>query len=170
MEQLLESRSVNEISWRHVVESMCPRGNASTFYSVTGRRSRHPLIGGYARQEYADALYLAWYYGRSDAVAQLVDEAKVWTYWPYREAWLARCGAGPRPEDGTGPLALISTVTDWARAHTRLAVALDCAPPVCAVEDLLIMHDGRLSPRAAIATLVDVVRSATGAQVGMASG
>ncbi len=128
------------LRWRAVVDEVRPQGSASTFYEVTGRHAKHALIGAYESQEDPEALQIALTYRRLSAVEQLVDEAKVWSFWPFREAYFSHsCG----PDwDIEGYLA---TVAGWADATPALASALDCAPPACAVEDLVVLQRGALA-------------------------
>lgn len=124
-------------TWRAIVEEVRPRGSASTFYEVTGRNAKHALHGAYLADATTVSLGIALHYRRSVAVEQLLDEAKVWTYWPYREVWL---GAGSQPTADS----ILATVGAWADDHPGLAATLDFAPPACAVEDLVVVDGGKL--------------------------
>jgi hypothetical protein len=91
-------------------------------------------------------------------VDRLIDEAKVWDYWPHRENLLAGYrGALDAP---AATRALVSSVARWAHRRPSLAAALDHAPPLCAVEDLLLVHKGRLSAVRATEALRQTVREA----------
>jgi hypothetical protein len=84
----------------------------------------------------------------------------VWAYWPHREALLARYRIAPDlPVDAAADL-LVSFVGTWARNTPHLARAVDYAPPVCAVEDLVAINAGRLSPTNSYSTLSSVIRAA----------
>ena len=137
----LISRNPDEpLTWRTVVDAVRPRGSGSTFYEVTGRHAKHALISAYEHEENAEALQIALTYRRRGAVEQLVDETKVWSFWPYREAHLSHSEFGePDIDDYRAALA------GWADAHPTLAAALDYAPPACAVEDLVVLHRGTLA-------------------------
>jgi hypothetical protein len=124
-------------TWRAIVDEVRPRGSASTFYEVTGRNAKYALHGAYVADASTVSLGIALHYRRSVAVEQLLDEAKVWTYWPYREVWL---DGGPHPTADS----ILSTVGAWADDHPGLAATLDFAPPACAVEDLVVVDGGKL--------------------------
>lgn len=157
--------------WADVIDAVKPRGSRSTFYEVTGAHAKHPLIGELLAQDAVDLIQLALYYRRESAVDQLIDEAKVWTYWPFRDFLRSRYRIEPDLEPSSALELLLSAVESWARGNASLASALDWAPPVCAVEDLLILCPGQYSAVSALSTLTRVMRDATGAVselVGMA--
>jgi hypothetical protein len=157
---LLESRPDRPLTWRSVVAAVRPAGSRTTFYDVTGPKARHPLVREFIAAEHINALQIALRYKRSNAVEQLIDETKVWSYWPYRETWL--CGD---QADRAGRDALVEVVSEWARSHPQLASALDYAPPASAVEDLLHVNEGRLSPIVAYTMLALEVERALGTPV-----
>ncbi|MFD0742073.1 hypothetical protein ACFQ1L_09445 [Phytohabitans flavus] len=115
------------LSWRRIVEAASPQGSRSTFYEVAGAHARHPLIEDLIRDGRLDSIQLALCYRRSDAVAQLVDETKVWSFWPYRERLLARFAAEPAPAEAM-EAALVEALAAWASRNRGLAAALDHAP------------------------------------------
>jgi hypothetical protein len=125
---------------------------------MTGGHAKHSLIGDLLAQPALDAMQIALYYRRACAVDQLIDEAKVWTYWPYRESLSLRYRTEPGLD---GAELLASTVGSWARRNRGLAGALQCAPPVCAVEDLLVLCPGRYSAVHAVTSLAQIIRNAT---------
>jgi hypothetical protein len=137
-------------SWRAIVEEVRPHGSPSTFYEVTGRRAKYALRDAYIEHASTASLGIALHYSRASAVEQLVDEAKVWSYWPYREIWLRRSGLTPD--------SVVLTVDAWAHHHSGLAATLDFAPPACAVEDLVVVNDGNLPAVRAFDRLRDAVR------------
>ncbi|MEN3614198.1 hypothetical protein AAH979_32185 [Plantactinospora sp. ZYX-F-223] len=152
-------------TWREIVAAVRPKGSRSTFYEVTGRKARHTLVEEVLRVETSPAHQLALCYLRDTAVDQLVDETKVWSYWPYREGWLDQL------QPGTGRAAaesLVAVLVEWARHNPGLAGALGYAPPLCAVEDLVSIQRGRISPNRAFAVLSSALRAAAGplAEVG----
>jgi hypothetical protein len=118
---------------------------------VTGRNAKHALHGAYIADASTVSLGIALHYRRATAVEQLLDEAKVWTYWPYREIWLGR---SPFPT----PDSVLIAVSAWADDHPGLAATLDFAPPACAVEDLVVVHDGKLPATRAYDRLREGVR------------
>jgi len=145
-------------AWSDVIDAVEPKGSRSTFYEVTGAHAKHSLIGELLAQEGIDLMQLALYYRRATAVDQLIDEAKVWTYWPYRESLSMRYQVEPELDRQE----LLSAAVDaWARRYTGLATALGYAPPVCAVEDLLLLNPGQYSAVHAVGTLTRIIQDAT---------
>jgi hypothetical protein len=102
-------------------------------------------------------------YRRPSAVEQLVDETKVWSYWPYRQGWLDQWQASPDLGTARATQAMVAVVQAWARQCPQLAAALDYAPPACAVEDLVMVNQRRLSAVRAFDDLRTAVVAATGA-------
>src|SRR5205085_4384204 len=91
---------------------------------------------------------------------QLIDETKVYEYWPYHTAWLQYAEIESDLSTALLTESLVSVVAGWARGNPGLAAAMDHAPPICAVEDLLAVNRGRLSAVRAHAILVNTVRQA----------
>jgi hypothetical protein len=155
---LLATGPASQLTWKSIVDAAAPHGSRSTFYEVAGAHARHPLIDAFIHDGRTDSIQLALYYRRSDAVAQLIDEAKVWSYWQHRERMLdAVNAAGP-----LSPTALESEVcaslTKWSRANQHLAAALGHTPPACAVEDLMLIRDGQMAAVRAATLLSDHLR------------
>ncbi|WP_173073139.1 hypothetical protein [Phytohabitans rumicis] len=148
-----------QLGWSEVALAVEPRGSRSTFYEVTGAHAKHPLINDLIVDDNLDALQLALYYRRSCAIDQLIDETKVWTYWPHRECLSLRCRIEDLDASASVDL-LLSTVAEWARRNAGVASALDYAPPLCAVEDLLVIRPGQFSAVHAVGTLTRTVREA----------
>lgn len=145
-------------SWRDVVAAVRPRGSASTFYDVAGEHAKHRLIDVYRRARDADSLQIALDYHRTEAIGHLIDEAKVWSYWEYREAYLRTHRDADRlPTEG-----YVEALAAWASVNRPLAAALDFAPPVCAVEDLVALRRGDVAALRARRRLTEVVREAVG--------
>jgi hypothetical protein len=155
---LLETRPDRPLTWRSVVAAVRPAGSRTTFYDVTGPKARHPLVREFIAAEHINALQIALRYKRSNAVEQLIDETKVWSYWPFREIWMSGEHA-----DRAGREALLVIIGEWARSNPRLASALEFAPPASAVEDLLHVNESRLSPIVAYTMLAIEVERALGA-------
>jgi len=154
-------RAVNDLivaraslSWHSIVGAVFPKGSRSTFYDVTGPRSKHPLMRDYLAAARSESLQLALCYRRPKAVDQLVDETKVWSYWPTRQAWLEQTRPAPHLRTAEG---MLHALARWAHSHPELAAALDHAPPACAVEDLITFHHGQLPAIRAW----DIIRQAT---------
>jgi hypothetical protein len=156
--QLLTTDSAQPLTWKTIVDAVRPRGSRSTFYEVTGPRAKHPLVALLRASDSLDTAQLGIRYTRSTPVDQLVDETKVYRYWPYRSAWLHQYEL--TPDLGTNALmeSLVSVLAEWVRCNRGLAAALDFAPPVCAVEDLLVVSHGRLSAVRAYAIFVKAVQ------------
>ncbi len=127
-------------SWREVVARVLPHGSRTTFYDVAGPHAKYPLLSALAGSEDPEVMQVALCYRRDDAIEYLIDEAKVWSFWPYRESILDHPWSVADPD-----AELTRAVTDWARDHPALARALDFAPPACAVEDLVRLRVGTLA-------------------------
>ncbi|MDR7274001.1 hypothetical protein [Catenuloplanes atrovinosus] len=128
--------------WRDVVGTVLPQGSRTTFYEVAGEHARHPMMRDLTRDGSADSIQLALVYRRDDAVAQLIDETKVWSFWEYREELVRRFVAEmPGPDEAGREVR--AALLAWAADHPELAAALDHAPPACTVEDLVVLGRGR---------------------------
>jgi hypothetical protein len=136
------------LTWRTIIAAVTPKGSRSTFYEVTGPRAKHSLVDDYLGAARTESLQVALCYRRRHAVEQLIDETKVWSYWPARQAWLDRCRQDPQLRTADG---LFDVVGRWARSHPGLAAAQDYAPPACAVEDLVAISRGQLPAMRAMA-------------------
>jgi hypothetical protein len=145
--------------WHRIVHAVQPKGSRSTFYEVAGSRGRHPLLNALVEDGSTEAIQIALCYERSGAVQRLIDEAKVWDFWPHRERVLAHLRDEPGADAPAMARSLVSAVVHWARRRPSLAAALDHAPPLCAVEDLLLVHPGKLSAVRAAATLRQAQRT-----------
>ncbi|GAA3934244.1 hypothetical protein [Actinoplanes auranticolor] len=156
---LLTVRPDRTLTWKTIVTGARPHGRRSTFYEVAGGHARHRMIDDLLHDGGSDAIQLALRYLRTDPVEQLIDETKVWSYWPYRERLLADCRqaglTGEQMEE-----ALTAVVSAWARGHAALAAAVHHSPPACAVEDLVVLRRGRLAAAGAANRLSDVIRRA----------
>ena len=154
VETLLASGAdAEELSWTDIVAEVRPRGSRTTFFGVAGPHAKKSLLGACLaahRKDIADCL------DRSGAPEMLVDETKVWSYWPHREGWtdeLFRAGAEP-----TAVECLIRVLLDWAVRERELAAALDHAPPACAIEDLVVLRAGQISAAEAARMLQTGIR------------
>jgi hypothetical protein len=148
-------------SWSEVTDAVEGGGSRSTFYEVTGKHAKHPLLAQFrVAGSTTDGLLLAHLYDRSSAVERLIDEAKAWTFWPYRECLPLLCQLDPGADETALANLLVRCVRDWARRFPVIAGALDAFPPVCAVEDLLALRPGQLSPMSAVTMLIRVTREA----------
>jgi hypothetical protein len=158
VDRLLASGGPEPLTWRAIVDAVHPRGNSSTFYGVTGPRARHPLLRAHAASDCVESLYIALHYQRVSPVDQLIDETKVWAYWPYREAWLTDCRRRNGGSREAGIASATAALVAWGGDRPALAAALAFAPPMCAIEDLMLLCQGKLSARAAVARLTEVLR------------
>jgi hypothetical protein len=153
---LLTAAPDTPLTWKSIVDAAQPRGSRSTFYEVAGGHARHSLINALIRDGSMDSIQLALCYQRGDAVAQLIDETKVWSYWPYRERLLTELATGPTTVSGM-EAALSRALLAWARRHPSVAEVLGYAPPACAVEDLVLILDGRVAAVRAMTSLADLL-------------
>ncbi|TDO42134.1 hypothetical protein C8E87_5898 [Paractinoplanes brasiliensis] len=142
-----------ELSWTDVVAAVQPRGSRTTFFSVAGPHAKRPLLGAYRA---ALARDLAECLTTDGAARMLVDETKVWSYWPHRGGWtdeLFQVGG-----EAVAAECLVRVLLDWAEREPRLASALGHAPPVCAVEDLVVLRRGSMTVASAAALLRAAIR------------
>jgi len=161
---LLRTAGSTPLTWQSIVAAARPNGNRSTFYEVTGPSAKHALITDLRAASSLDAMHICLWYQRRSVVDQLIDETKVWAYWPHREALVARYRIAPDLGPAAAADLLISSVAAWARNTPYLARALNNAPPVCAVEDLVAVNGGRLSPTNSYTRLSAAIRDATAGQ------
>jgi len=155
--ELLAAHPGRPLTWKGVVAAARPRGCRSTFYEVAGAHARHRMVDDLIRDGRSDSIQLALRYLRSDPVDQLVDETKVWSYWPYRQRLLARLAGTPMTRTAT-EASLAQCLLAWAGRYGQLAAALDHAPPACAVEDLMVILNGQLAALRAASRLTDLLR------------
>ncbi|GAA2534465.1 hypothetical protein [Winogradskya humida] len=157
--ELLVAHPDAPLTWRSIVAAARPYGCRSTFYEVAGSHARHRMVDDLIADGRPDSVQLAWCYLRTDPVEQLLDETKVWSYWPYRQQLLVRLSSeNMSPAQMT--TALIESVSTWARENEALAAATSHTPPACAVEDLTILHRGELAAVRAAAQLSEVLLNA----------
>jgi hypothetical protein len=159
---LLGAQPDRALRWESVVEAVQPRGSRSTFYEVTGANAAHPLMAHYLAARTLDGAQIAFCYRRALAVDQLIDETKVYSYWPFRESWLDHWRRQAVVDEARLEQSLLGVVAEWARQHPALAVAVEHAPPACTVEDLALVRQGKLPPLRAYRSLTEVVAEAIG--------
>jgi hypothetical protein len=157
--ELITARPGHPLGWKGVVAAARPRGCRSTFYEVAGAHARHRMVDDLIADGRPDAMQIALRYLRTDPVEQLIDETKVWSFWPYRQQLIARRPAGPTTRERLEAM-LTAALTTWARQHPALAAAVGYTPPACAVEDLTVLHEGQLAGMRAVGKLTDVLRHA----------
>jgi hypothetical protein len=158
--ELLAARPGHPLTWKSVVGAARPRGCRSTFYEVAGAHARHRMVDDLIADGRADVMQIALRYVRTDPVEQLIDETKVWSFWPHRQQLIARQASGETTREGL-EAALIDALTAWARQHPALAAAVGYMPPACAVEDLTVLREGQLAGMRSAGRLTDVLRQAT---------
>jgi len=157
--ELLSAHPGQPLTWKSVVGAARPRGCRSTFYEVAGAHARHRMVDDLIGDGRSDSIQIALRYLRADPVEQLIDETKVWSFWPYRQELLSRVLVAGMSQDQMQD-ALAGALTVWARANSALAAALGHSPPACAVEDLTVLCHGRLGAANAAGRLADVLRHA----------
>jgi len=158
--ELLEADPARPLTWKRVVAAARPRGARSTFYEVAGAHARHRMFDALINDGDSDSIQLALGYLRNDPVDQLVDETKIWSYWPYRQR-LLKILTGTAMAQVDLEDAAARSLAAWAKQHRSLAAALDHAPPACAVEDLMVIARGRLAAVRAAGRLSDHLRKCT---------
>jgi hypothetical protein len=157
--ELLAARPGHPLTWKSVVGAARPRGCRSTFYEVAGAHARHRMVDDLIADGGPDAMQIALRYLRTDPVEQLIDETKVWSFWPYRQQLIARWLSGGTTREGL-EATLIDVLTAWARNNPALSSAVGHTPPACAVEDLTVLHEGQLAGMRSAGRLTDVLRHA----------
>ncbi len=150
------------LTWDAIVSMVRPRGSRTTFYDVIGAKAAHPLLGEYEADRGGYGEQIAALYPRGSAVQKLIDETKVWSFWGHRTGWLKQLERAPDITRRVAAECLIRVLANWAATHPQIAAALSCVPPMCAVEDLLVV--GAFSGTAADAAemLADVITYALG--------
>jgi hypothetical protein len=159
VDRLLATYPDTRLTWRRVVDAAEPHGSRSTFYEVAGAHARHSLIDDLIRDGRLGSIQLALCYRRADAVTQLIDETKVWSFWPYRERLLAQYAAAPAPLNMM-EAALLDALRAWAGRNPGLAAALDCTPPACAVEDVMLIKGGPVAALRETNVMKELIRHA----------
>lgn len=125
------------LTWDKIVERA--NGTRSSFYRVTGSSAAHPLLREYQSAQRSYCAGIRDLYRRPSAVQQLVDETKVWTYWGYRTGWIEQLEETVDLTRKAAAESLVRVVAEWAACHPATAAALDCSPPMSAVEDMVLL-------------------------------
>jgi len=147
-----------EPSWMDIVAEVRPHGSRTTFFAVAGPHAKKPLARAYLAAPAGPVRDVAGRLDRDNVPAMLVDETKVWSYWPHRVGWmheLFRTGEVFRPAVAE---CLVRVLLDWAVREEGLAAALDHAPPACAIEDLVVIREGRMPAAEAERVLREAIR------------
>ncbi|MEU0792276.1 hypothetical protein ABZ342_19590 [Amycolatopsis sp. NPDC005961] len=88
-------------------------------------------------------------------IHQLLAETKVWSFWPGREAWLRELDERfPTAPFRTAAQRLAQVIAGWREQHPLLAATQGGLPPLCAIEDLVILGRGALSAARAVELLL----------------
>ncbi|SDT81111.1 hypothetical protein [Actinoplanes derwentensis] len=156
---VLNSGPRSDMTWKTIVAAAEPRGCRSTFYEVAGAHARHRMIDALIGDGRSESLQIALRYLRTDPVEQLIDEAKVWSFWAFRQRFTQRLTTAMSP--GEMEDELFAEMAEWARWTPALAQAVGQTPPACAVEDLTVIHGLRVSGIQAAERLTEVVRRIT---------
>lgn len=157
VDELLAARPGHPLTWKTIVGAARPRGCRSTFYEVAGPHARHGMVARLIGHGSVRSIEIALRYQRREPVEQIIDETKVWSFWPYRTRFAERA-AEPDAWSDQVPGPLRHALELWASAHPALAAANNYCPPACAVEDLTALYRGRLSPTIAQGRLTEVLR------------
>ncbi|WP_245665947.1 hypothetical protein [Actinoplanes subtropicus] len=155
--ELLDSHPDHPITWKGIVGAARPRGCRSTFYEVAGSQARRGMVDHLIADGSITSYTIALHYRTTDPIVRLIDEAKVWSFWSYRQRFRQAAAGGGDPDRLPEPLRAV--LADWARAHPGLAAANCGRPPACAVEDLTELSAGLLAPIRAEALLTEALRT-----------
>lgn len=134
----------------------------STFYTVVGPKAYRSLLRAYQGGAPGPARNLAALYEQYSTPEQLVNEAKVWSYWEHRRGWLTQLQAVNDLTRQVAATCLVRVLADWAVSEPALARCLACAPPMAAVEDLLVIWAPDATACAAESLLREVIELALG--------
>lgn len=166
----LKAHPDEPLTYREIFAEFAGEPKKSTFYQAVGNNAKNPLVDWYGASGEHGASIAATYRpadrGRRPPVHQppvhrLVDETKAWSYWQSRPGWLQTLGEVSRGRDvgrDTMVRTLLRILAEWAVREPFLAAALDFGPPICAVEDLLVIRNWDRSASEVKAVLADLVR------------
>ena len=162
--RLVEHHPGEPLSWRSIVAAAEPRGCRSTFYEVAGAHARHRMVSALIEDGRNPSIQLALHYQPKDAVSQLLDEAKVWSFWQHREKLLSGFTACSPASPQAAEDAIVQELLSWAAHHPKLAATLDHTPPACVVEDLMVVHEGKVFASRVAGDLAYLIRDAVAAR------
>ncbi|MFI5889757.1 hypothetical protein ACIA5D_06510 [Actinoplanes sp. NPDC051513] len=158
VDSLLADGHGDPLSWTDVVAEVRPRGSRTGFYEVAGPHAKKPLPHAYRLAEPGPVRDVACLLDRATAPQRLIDETKVWSYWPHRVGWMHELYRAGEVTRAAVAECLVRVLLDWAVREPRLASALEQSAPVCAIEDLLVIREGRLGAEAADQVLRRAIR------------
>jgi hypothetical protein len=127
--------------------------SGSTLYSLFGRKAADALLNRHEQHLRATQPI-------RDVVDGLVVEAKVWSHWPHREAWLAQLLRTGSVDRRVAADTLVQVLAAWAVRNPELAAALERQPPLSTVEDLLLICANPIPAGQARDVLAEVIRLA----------
>jgi hypothetical protein len=127
--------------------------SGSTLYSLFGRKATDALLNRHEPHLRATQPV-------RDVVDGLVVEAKVWSHWPHRQAWLDMLARDGGADRRVAANTLVQVLAAWAVLNPALAAALERQPPLSAVEDLLLICATPTSAARARDVLAEVIRLA----------
>lgn len=125
-------------------------GKQSTLYSVAGKGE---LLAAY--HAHSGSIRGVGDLIGSEPVVKLIAETKVWSFWPFRNAWVREVDVRfPSGDLEPAQHALVRTLRQWHDTHPKLGASLDGLPPLCAVEDLIVLSRLRFSADQAVERLL----------------
>jgi hypothetical protein len=131
-------------------------GRQSTFYALgNGKELLHSYRThqSLAMREVGDLVM-------TGPVSQLIAETKVWSFWPSRQAWVQELDErNPMGKWGMSGQSLVRRLVQWQAENPELAAAQESLPPLCAVEDLMILSRNTVNASQAGIMLLRAVTS-----------
>lgn len=158
VDSLLAGGHGDALAWNEVVDEMAVGGSRAGFYEVAGPHAKKPLARAYRAGPAGPVRDIADLLDRATVPQRLIDETKVWSYWPHRVGWmheLYRADEVARPAVAE---CLIRVLLDWAVRERGLAAALDHSAPACAIEDLVVIREGQIGAVEADRVLREAIR------------
>ena len=158
VDSMLADGHGDPLSWADVVAEVRPHGSRTGFYEVAGPHAKKPLPLAYRAAPPGPVRDVAGLLDRPTVPQRLIDETKVWSYWPHRVGWMHELY---RAEEITRPAVaecLVRVLLDWAVRERGMSAVLDHAPPACAVEDLVVIREGQLGAEEAERVLRQAIR------------
>ncbi|WP_306213497.1 hypothetical protein [Actinoplanes sp. RD1] len=152
---LLAATPGKALSWQEIVDGA--GGSRTTFFDLANTRTRRALRDAYADTT-GPARDLVDQLNRENKTELLVDETKVWSFFPHRSGWMHQLDNMDDLSRSMIAESLVRVLLDWAGRQPHLAAAHDFAPPICAIEDLLIVRRDELLTLDAVALLREGIR------------
>jgi hypothetical protein len=134
-------------------------GKPSTFYALAANGA---LVHAYRHHQDPGPRAVGELVGR-EPVAHVVAETKVWSFWQQRSSWLRDVDEWyPAAEFPATSRLLVGRLVEWRDAHPLLAAAQNGMPPLCAVEDLVVLSRNLLTARQAAQRLAQALTAPDG--------